>query len=127
MQDKKVLVVDDDDHVLYMAEEILLAEGYEVILTTCVSEAREVLLDAHQIDLVISDFNMSGETGIDLLFWMKESLSDSIPFLLWTADTDPQKLLKNAGVLISYLQKPFDVRDFVNTVKDLLSDPTPVS
>jgi CheY-like chemotaxis protein len=60
-----ILCVDDEPIALLMRQRVLEKAGYEVIPASSVGQALEIL-EAHSIDLVLTDFLMPLRTGADL-------------------------------------------------------------
>ena len=60
-----VLYVDDDEVVLLVVERLLQRAGWQVSCVATANEALEVLAAA-PVDLVVTDFNMPGSSGLDL-------------------------------------------------------------
>jgi predicted Zn finger-like uncharacterized protein len=65
-RDRVVLVADDTDTVLAVAEKSLAAAGYDVVLATNGVEALEKIRERHP-DLVVLDLLMPRKTGFDVL------------------------------------------------------------
>ncbi|HMR66978.1 MAG TPA: response regulator [Anaerolineae bacterium] len=64
---KRILVVDDDSTILFVLTRYLTQLGPEFQVTSCGSGAEALALDmARPYDLVISDCNIPGLTGLDL-------------------------------------------------------------
>ena len=61
----KVLLVDDDEDLLFLIGEYLDAFGIEFDLAESAAQARKRLKYC-EYDLVVSDLNMPGESGFDL-------------------------------------------------------------
>jgi DNA-binding NtrC family response regulator len=82
-QRERILIVDDEENLLPLFKRILEKEGYEV---ECAASAEAALrhLKHQWFDLVISDWNMSGMNGLDLL---KESkaVHPALRFVMLTA------------------------------------------
>jgi two-component system cell cycle sensor histidine kinase/response regulator CckA len=114
-----VLVVDDEAVSLMMASHITQRAGYEVVQARSVAEALEVLGNADvKIDMVISDFMMSGGTGLDLL----EAVPDpNIPFVLLTGVMEISEF-EDARVerVTAYLTKPFASHALLDVLSKLL-------
>lgn len=78
-----ILYVDDEEMFLEIAKDYLERSGDLVIDTAnSVYQAMEKL-ESSSYDAVISDYQMPGLTGIDLLKYLREK-HDQIPFLLFT-------------------------------------------
>ncbi len=67
-----MLGVDDDPVMRHLIEGYLRSNGYEVALAANVPEARNLVSSRGpgHFDCVITDFNMPGETGLELLTWL---------------------------------------------------------
>ena len=66
MPEGSILVVDDEQRQREIYRDILLDEGYETV-TAPSGEAALRLLAQKRFDLVLTDLNLTGMTGIDLL------------------------------------------------------------
>jgi diguanylate cyclase (GGDEF)-like protein len=64
-----ILVVDDDPAVLAVLS-ALLANEFEVTTAASAEEAR-ALLDGREFDIVLTDQNMPGRSGVQLLEWLR--------------------------------------------------------
>lgn len=115
----KVLAVDDDPVMLQMIKYVLEEEGYQV------STARDVvpacrMLDELPLDhfaLVVTDYQMPGGSGLDLVRWIKQR-NESLQVVLLTAQDD-KELVKSglrAGIF-DFLEKPLDPERFTQSVK----------
>lgn len=63
----RVLVADDDVVHRTMAVDCLVADGMEVEAVASAEQALAALRDGKQFDAIVSDFKMSGMTGLDLI------------------------------------------------------------
>ena len=85
----KVLIVEDDKNllvVLYLYIEKMWNYGCEVAHDGV--EAIEILKE-HNIDVIISDFNMPFMTGLDLRLKIESEFSQCPPFILFSAKPSP--------------------------------------
>jgi len=102
----RVLHVDDDPDFLDVAEAFLETElpGATIVSETAASDARTRLAEA-SFDCVISDYDMPGMDGLELLETLRDDYPD-LPFMLYTgkgSETIAGQAI-NAGVT-GYLQK----------------------
>src|SRR5512134_3165595 len=67
----RILVIDDEESILYTFEVFLSAEGHEILTARDYEEALERISGA-DVDLVFSDILLGGHTGIDVLGALKE-------------------------------------------------------
>ena len=96
MQERKkvVLVVDDEPDHLYIAQEILHAEGYEVLTHRSPFGVPE-LIKAANPDLVLLDVNMPALPGDDLAAFLKaDERTRNVQIVLYSSADEA--LLKSA-------------------------------
>lgn len=114
---RRVLVVDDNAATLKLMGTLFAEHGFNPSLAKNVSEARELLKKGSGFDLVVSDIAMPGESGFDLLKWLKgpESPYPDLPVLLVTAALpDPQyRILGLSLGAVDYLVRPQDLTELV--------------
>jgi len=82
----RVLVVDDDKVQRLMLRHMLMSAGHDVAEAGAVSDAID-RFDEAAFDVVISDFEMPGGSGLDLLDGLSNHCSpsgDPAPFVLLT-------------------------------------------
>jgi DNA-binding NtrC family response regulator len=83
-----VLVVDDDPHLLTIAEELLAREdGFEVETAENALDACRTLREG-TVDCVVSDYRMPAVDGMDLLETIRET--EDIPFVMFTNKGSPE-------------------------------------
>ena len=72
-----------------------------------------------QIDVIISDINMPKISGLEMIKKIKE-LDNEVPFILTTAYSDPEYLLKaiNYGV-VHYAIKPIDLIELIKNIEEV--------
>lgn len=113
----KVLVVDDDAHVLRLYKEELEEEGYEVVTAGTGKEAME-MFERETPDLVTLDILMPDIDGISLLRRMKD-LRPRMPVIMSTAYDYRDDFAVWASE--AYLVKSSDLAELKATIKKLLS------
>jgi len=101
-----ILIVDDDRMVRLMLRRILEGYGYLCAEASQVDPARALLSEA-AFDLVITDMNMPGDSGMDLIRTISDRHSDTAVIMV-TGDDDPAlaELAVEEGTY-GYLIKPF--------------------
>jgi EAL domain-containing protein (putative c-di-GMP-specific phosphodiesterase class I) len=102
---KAVLVVDDDPAVARSLRRVLEASGYEVAVAGSGRAAVEEITRC-AFDVVVSDIQMPGMTGVDLLRAIRTSDLD-VPVILMTGAPSVETAIEalNLGAL-KYLPKP---------------------
>jgi DNA-binding response OmpR family regulator len=115
----KVLVVEDDPHILLGLEEVLKSEGFEVASCTRGDEATDAA-NRHRPGLVILDIMLPGLSGYDVCKQLRAKKID-VPILMLTAKG--QEIDKVVGLELGaddYVTKPFGVRELLARVHALL-------
>jgi DNA-binding NtrC family response regulator len=119
----QVLVVDDEPNVSLLLKMALEEEGYEVTLATS-AEAAYALLRDKAFQLVITDKNLPGESGHDLIARVRKDRPES-EIIMITAYGSKDSVLGaiNSGVS-AYLEKPFaDLNAVCAKVREVLEAP----
>ncbi|HEY8120881.1 MAG TPA: sigma-54 dependent transcriptional regulator [Myxococcota bacterium] len=104
----RVLVVDDERGMRDFLEIFFRREGMDVATAANVAEAR-ALLDADDFDLLMTDVQMPGASGIELLRSVKASAPETVVIVITafaTAETAIEAMKEGA---YDYLTKPFKV------------------
>ncbi|MFW9993198.1 MAG: two-component system response regulator [Candidatus Odinarchaeota archaeon] len=115
----EILLVEDDEDLLYNTEMILVFNGYKVITAKNGKEGLEKLASLQQSpDLVISDIMMPEMNGYDLFKELSRHPQwNLVPFIFVTAKSSPEEVRfgKTLGA-DDYLTKPFVEKDLLATV-----------
>lgn len=115
MSQGKLLVVEDDAGLREALIDTLVLAGYNCLEVDS-AEAALVILNQQKFDLVISDIQMGGMSGLSLLQNIKERYP-SLPVLLMTAYAtidDAVNAMRDGA--IDYLAKPFSPEVLLNQV-----------
>ena len=119
----KILVVDDEPHVLTIIEAALKSGGYANVSGTTRSADVVELYRTRAPDLIILDMNMPGVHGMDILEELHTVVPDEeyLPILVVTGDKDvDRKLSALAWGAKDFLAKPFEVPELLLRVRMLL-------
>jgi len=105
-----LLLVDDEPNVLSSLNRMLHGEGYLVKMAESAAEGLKVL-EEHSVQVIISDHNMPGMTGVEFLAKVKMLYPATIRILL-TAESDVGLLSEavNKGDIYKFLVKPWDMQ-----------------
>jgi two-component system OmpR family response regulator len=121
----RILLVEDDNHIGRIIELALPELGlpYEFVTVLSAEEGLE-LWERQPFDLLLSDYNLRGMTGLQLIETLKDR-GVSAPMILVTA-YDSADLRRDARTLRvdAYLTKPFFMDELVGTVRRLLPQST---
>ena len=110
-----ILVVDDEPNYLVVLSELLRDEGFEVFTAANGKEGLQVVKDV-DLDIVITDMQMPGMDGMQLLRHIKE-INKELPVLMITAYAEVEKAVAamQAGAF-SYLAKPFSNDELIVSI-----------
>ncbi|MFC2061995.1 response regulator [Elusimicrobiota bacterium] len=116
---KNILVIDDEKAVLKVCNRILTAKGYGVFLAENLKIAREVL-KKQNIDLVITDSKLIGESGEELIEEVKEKYPHTAVIMMtgYLNVTDANPL---TDITDNYIHKPFEMDELLEVIKKALS------
>ena len=115
----RILIVDDDEGLLHLMGEYLESVGLEHDLAVSAEQARN-RLKRSRYDMVVSDFNMPGESGLDLLRYVSSKYPET-PFVLMTGYDDLR--IKRESIRMgvhAYIQKPFYMNELAQTIINLI-------
>jgi signal transduction histidine kinase len=124
MEDKHILLVEDDTFLLSGVRELLEIEGYQVSIGTDGAEGVSILSSMAKVpDLIISDIRMPNMDGYEFLTSIRSREEWlSIPFIFLTAKGQKEDI--SYGKLLGvedYITKPFDFDDLLVSVKSALT------
>ncbi len=117
---KNILIIDDNEKVLGIFKQLLLDEGYRV--STASNGTSGVLLFLRQnFDLVITDLDMQGIDGFDVIRRINNIVK--VPIILMSSDYLPVEP-DEAGFMgvNAVISKTIDDYDFCELVKYCLED-----
>jgi CheY-like chemotaxis protein len=128
---KKILIVDDEQHVVTYLETLLQDNGFDTLSASDGKAAME-RVKSERPDLVCLDITMPVQSGIRFYRDLKENPQfTSIPVIVVTAVTgfggDPEPFEKFLGSRKQvpppegFFSKPIDRDKFLETVKKILS------
>jgi len=121
MTGKRVLVVDDEIHIVHVVAIKLRNNGYEVISADNGAEAFE-LACKEKPDIVVTDFQMPVMTGLELVEKLRQrEETRDIPVIMLTARNfaipeEQQEELRISGCL----SKPFSPKELLGNIEDIL-------
>ncbi len=118
---RRVMYVDDDEALVFLVERALTRKGFAVSTFTDPHEAAAALRERPlAFDLLVTDYNMPGYCGLDLLREARQIRPD-LPVALAsgyvTAEIEQSAIAEGARALI---HKPNDVDELCDTVQRLL-------
>lgn len=101
----KILLVDDDPEILYIARYALEKGGHDVLSATTGVEAM-TLARAEGLDVIVTDVVLPDMEAWDLLTRLRRGPAPATPIVLLTARQTPSEA-SHPGV-VGVIEKPFD-------------------
>jgi len=119
-----LLLVDDDRRIRDLLSRFLASEGYRVTTAKSAADARAILQGLH-FDLLILDVMMPGETGFELARSIRAS--SSVPIVMLTARHEAESRIEGLQIgADDYVAKPFEPRELVLRIANILKRAAPV-
>ncbi len=117
---KSILLIDDDPVVRSLVSGILRKNGYNVFVAKDGREGID-LTKEKQPDLVITDYQMPGISGIEVLNKIKE-MNAALPVIMLTAHGDATLTIKSIqDGAFDFIEKPINSKELLQTIKNGLS------
>jgi PAS domain S-box-containing protein len=119
-----ILIVEDEKSILYLVRKLLEREGYTVFTATTPEEARNIAeIHGSKIQLLLTDVVMPEMNGLDLSAELIEYMPHlkSLYMSGYTAD-----IIADHGILdpnVTFIQKPFSMKDLATRVREALNQP----
>ena len=105
---QKLLLVDDNQELLDLIKEFLIVEKYIVKTANSGGKALKYLSEDN-FDLVVSDIQMPGISGLELLKRIKTTINADIPVILITGNLSNENVSEAIRLGVSdFVGKPFD-------------------
>ncbi len=122
MSERKILVVDDEVHIVQVVAIKLRNNGFDVVTAENGAEGLETAV-REKPDLIVSDFQMPVLSGLEMIEQLRaKPETRDIPVIMLTArgfavEEDKRKQLR----ISACLSKPFSPREVLQTIEDVLS------
>ena len=121
----KVLAIDDDEAVRLGMQSLLHSWGCQCITAESSADALECLEDITP-DIIITDFRLRHEeTGKQVLQALRAYLGTSVPAIIMTGDTSPQRLRDAQSTSALLLHKPVSTGQLRDAMVQLITQPQP--
>lgn len=120
MEQKKILIVDDEQDLCEILQFNLISAGY--LATVAYSAEETINMDVRQFDLIMLDVMMPGISGFELAQRLKDDATTAhIPIIFLTAKDTEDDTLQGFGLgADDYVTKPFSIREVVARVNAVL-------
>lgn len=113
----KILAIDDDSIIRTLLTNILTKAGYEVI-TAPDGESGLELAATSNPDLVVTDFQMPGLTGLDVVTELQRT-QPGLPVILLTAHGDVALTIKSIQLgAYDFIEKPIQMQELLDVIRN---------
>ena len=118
----RVLIVDDEPHIVISLEFLMKQEGYEIEVARDGKEALSALTD-FQPDLVLLDVMLPHHDGFEICQMIRENPEwESVKVIILTAKGRQSDITKGMALgADDYITKPFSTKELVQKVSEMLS------
>ncbi len=128
MSKKHILIVDDEEPVLYVLKNSLRKLGSEYEVTTATNaQSALILLRQQPFNLVITDYRMSGMDGLQLMEAIHSLRPETRVILITAFGNDALEAEARRRQAYRYLTKPLDIGTFRSIVKEAFAGEIAVS
>lgn len=120
----QILVVDDQQSMRELTRHCLKQMGISKVAMAKSGEEALVCLEKTKFDLIISDWNMDGISGLELLTKIRNnSILKKLPFIMATGQKEKSQIIaaKEAGAN-NYIVKPFSTADLKKRIEAVLGN-----
>lgn len=118
VMDERVLLVDDEADIRHTVSRLLAEAGYVVESAANGGEALARLEAGFAPDILLADYAMPGETGVDVALKMRD-IHPELPVLFLSGHVD-RAVIAAAVPGAQLLRKPFRVDELLGAVRGLL-------
>src|SRR5438067_10712784 len=115
----KILIVEDDPHILLGLEEVLKSDGFEVAVCNRGDQAVDAVTK-HRPSLIVLDVMLPGKSGYDIC---RELRAKKVATAILMLTAKGQEIDKVVGLDLGaddYVTKPFGVRELLARIHALL-------
>src|SRR5438093_2238086 len=115
----KILIVEDDPHILLGLEEVMKSDGFEVVVCNRGDQAVDAVTK-HRPYLIVLDVMLPGKSGYDIC---RELRAKKVATAILMLTAKGQEIDKVVGLDLGaddYVTKPFGVRELLARIHALL-------
>ena len=116
---KTIMLVDDSATVLLSISGILAKAGFKVVTANSAEDGQKKLAAGTKPDLLITDLNMPGMNGIELIREVRKLAAYKfVPILFLTTESQQSKKVEaKAAGASGWIVKPATADELLNTIK----------
>lgn len=120
MNNKLILIIEDEEDILELLEYTLQKEGYETIGFLTIDKNVKKVLDEEKIDLILMDRNLPGVEGTSFINEIKKQ-GYSTPVIYVTAKDKDEDIIEGFDSYADdYITKPFNIKELCARIKAVI-------
>ena len=112
---QKILVVEDDEDILFVVARLLKKNDFEVITLSNCKDAIATAMIAHP-DLILMDINLGPCDGREICLNLKVKRLFTIPIILFSANCELEPTTSQYKA-DGFIQKPFEANELVDNLR----------
>ncbi len=116
-----ILLVEDNSSVLEATRTLLDAQGYRVTTATSVSEAVQRTRDNPDLDLIITDYHLSGGNGREVISAARELRGPTFKAIVISGDTFSAVHAFDGDAYLCWLGKPTNASLLLTVLQNFTS------
>jgi len=124
MEDKLILIVEDEEDILELLEYTLQKEGYETIGFLNVDKNLEKIFEEETVDLILMDRNLPGCEGTTFIDEIRGKGYNNPVIYVTAKDKDEDILEGFESHADDYITKPFNLKELTARVKAVIKRTT---
>lgn len=117
-----ILIVEDDDKIRKLLHQYLKSQGYIVSAASSIAEC-ENIYSYFKFDLIILDIMLPDDTGFNFINRHRDNLNTPVIILSALGHVDDRVYALESGAR-DYITKPFEPRELLLRIKNLISENT---
>ena len=122
MENKYILIVDDNPGICRLLSEVLSNAGYSTEIAINGEKAISIICTSIPL-LIFLDIKMPGMNGIETLERIRQIIP-SVPVVVMTAYSETHLVDESVrrGLVKHYINKPFDIYELLYLVENIIND-----
>ena len=120
MNNKLILIIEDEEDILELLEYTLQKEGYETIGFLNVNNNVRKVLNEEQIDLILMDRNLPGIEGTSFINEIKQQGYTNPVIYVTAKDKDEDIISGFDSHADDYITKPFNIKELCARIKAVI-------
>lgn len=121
-QQKKIIIIDDDERNIFALNAVLKAKGYNCVTASSARQGLSLLQEQHDIQLALVDMMMPDMDGYEMITEMRKKPSlKTLPVIAVTAQAmlgDKEKCIETGAD--NYISKPINVDALVKILGEYI-------